>query len=214
MDKSIFEILRYVLYVSYFISILSGYIKFSTLSKTLRVLLLFVLVSFISDTIVTIMSLNKINNFWVMNTYGIIEGILLFFLYYVEMKQKKYMKIAPYLILFYGFFSYIEWAYIQAPNKLLVISNVFESFVLITFALLSLKNILEKLDYEKPTQNPMFWVNTSVLLYFSGNLFIFTFGNLIHSGNSIIIYLWAVHNIIHIIFILLFGVAFWKTTTR
>jgi hypothetical protein len=214
MDKSIFEILRYLLYTAYFISIVAGILKFNTLNPTLRVLFIFVTVSFIFDFCLTITSIYRINNFWIGNTYGIFEGILLFSLYYVALKEKKWIKTLPYVMLFYGFLCYIEWVFIQEPNKLLVISIIFESFILITLALMSFKVLLEKLDYEKPTQNPMFWVNTSVLLYFSGNLFIFTFGNIIHESNSILIYLWAVHNIIHILFILLFGVAFWKTTTR
>ncbi len=57
----------------------------------------------------------------------------------------------------------------------------------------------------------MFWINTAILIYFSGNLFLFIFNDYLVSvlKNNLEVY-WSFHNLLNIAKNLLFAIGLWQ----
>ncbi len=65
--------------------------------------------------------------------------------------------------------------------------------------------------FKSPTGLPMFWLNTGVLTYFAGNLFLFAIRNyVIIAFNDNQTMYWSFHNFLNIGKNLLFAIALWQ----
>ncbi len=59
--------------------------------------------------------------------------------------------------------------------------------------------------------NPVFWLNSSFIVYFSGNLFLFMYSNLlIGRGKHSMKWLWEINSVLNIINYLGISIGFWK----
>ena len=92
-----------------------------------------------------------------------------------------------------------------------------ESIFLIGFSMFFFYYALKHLLIEdKLVNSPVFWINTAVLIYFSGNLFMFSFNNyLMQTDPSKRYILWGtIHSFFNIMFNLFIAIGFWKTKTK
>ncbi len=191
--------------------ILIGALNFKTLKRSLplRVLFCLIIISLIVDVVGRIMQFNGIHNIWLYNTYTLIEYSLFTLFYLSLFSIKRNMKIV------------IGVFYIMALTVMIIItiSQSFHehlnsvamglrSLILICFAALYFKDMLSKLEYDTPWENPFFWINSGILLFFSGGFFIFIFSD--YRDTTRMINLWDIHNIIHIIYNILIIIGFWK----
>ena len=57
----------------------------------------------------------------------------------------------------------------------------------------------------------MFWINTAILIYFSGNLFLFIFNTYLVSvlKDDLVVY-WSFHNLLYLIKNVLFAIGLWQ----
>jgi hypothetical protein len=57
---------------------------------------------------------------------------------------------------------------------------------------------------------PMFWINSAVLIFFSGNLFLFALTHyLVHILNDNLVVYWGFHNLLNIVKNILFAAGFY-----
>lgn len=191
--------------------ILVGAINFKTLkgSLPLRVLFCLFIISLLSDLVGTYMHNRGIHNLWLFNLYNLIEFALLalFFisLFKFERKWNLIISLGYFVALIVMIYISISQSFTENLNSTLM---GLESIILICSAVYYFKVMLSKLEFDTPWSNPFFWINSGVLLYFSGGFFIFIFSDYRDVSNTI--NLWDIHNIIHIIYNILIIIGFWK----
>lgn len=171
----------------------------------MKVLFFLLLFSLLTDCTSLFMSLydRNLSTYNLINAYTLIEACTLFFVF-----KKLEVKFPFWMIsiVFLGLGIY-EWLHLE-KNQLLDYSSGTESLIIIILSLLFFKKTLGSLEYSNILNNPQFWMNSGLLIYFTGNLFLFAFGNLIH--NDSLYYLWHIHNFIQLIYSSLLAIAFWK----
>jgi hypothetical protein len=60
-------------------------------------------------------------------------------------------------------------------------------------------------------QDPVFWTNTGFLLYFSGNVLLFTFSNyILNINHALNQYIWAFHALFSILLYFFITIGLWK----
>lgn len=171
----------------------------------MKVLFFLLLFSFLTDCTSLFMSLydRNLSTYNLINAYTLIEACTLFFVFKkLEVKFPFWMISIVFLAL-----GTYEWLHLE-KNQLLDYSSGTESLIIIILSLLFFKKTLGSLEYSNILNNPQFWMNSGLLIYFTGNLFLFAFGNLIH--NDSLYYLWHIHNFIQLIYSSLLAIAFWK----
>lgn len=191
--------------------ILVGCLNLKTLKSSLplRVLFCLIIVSVISDVTGSIFRMRGIHNIGLFNIYNLVEYLMFAVFYLTLLKLNKNWSfilggvyLAAFVIMFFttinqAFYEHLNSAAMGIKSILLICSSVYYFRVM-----------LNQLEYDTPWSNPFFWINSGILLYFSGGFFIFIFSD--YRDAVWTITLWDIHNIIHIIYNILILIGFWK----
>lgn len=191
--------------------LLVGVLNLETLKRytPLRVLFCLILISLATDIAGSTMRMNGIHNIWLFNIYNLVEYSLFALFYLTLFKLSKEWKLAIgvgySLVLGIMIITTVSQSFYEHLNSA---SMAIKSIILICSSVYYFRVMLSKLEFNTPWMNPLFWINSGILLYFSGAFFIFTFSD--YRDAERMITLWDIHNIIHIIYNLLILIGFWK----
>ena len=188
----------YLIYLNIFITslvIVVGIYKLSALNLALRVLLSLLSISLICDVSLLVMNINDLHNLWLINIYALLEGAFLLLVYFFMLPISKIRKFIPLIAFFYISIGIVEWIFWIENDKLLSLTLIIEALLMLVFSLNAFYILLQKLEYHKIQQNPVFWFNVGILLYFAGALIVFIFSNYILKLPEI--GLWMIHNVLH-----------------
>lgn len=91
-----------------------------------------------------------------------------------------------------------------------------ESFIFINYSLFFFFFILKNLIFENLLKSSLFWINTGILFYFSGNLCIFIFSNYIvhHLSTKYSLLYGITHISFNILMNVFFSIGFWKLRAK
>lgn len=157
-----------------------------------------------------------ISMYYVASFYTVFEFILITIFY--ASFFKKYFRPWPFYLAIPILFASVFYDYsIDGLKKLDGFTMSVECIVMIGFSMFFFYYVLKHLLIEDNLINsPVFWINTAILLYFSGNLFMFSFNNyLMQSDPSKRYILWGtIHSFFNIMFNLFIAIGFWKTKTK
>jgi hypothetical protein len=202
-------------YASLVISILPviiGFICFRRFQTYLIPLFLLANVSFILDVVNTIFSEFSENNMPLFHFSSVLEFSLLSFFYYLF--YKKYIKrnFMFYSIIGFSIIAFIDYR-VNGIKSIDSFSESFESFVFIIYSLFSFLYIMRNMVFENLLAAPFFWVNSAILIYFSGDLLLFVFCN--HLERIDYYMMWTIINsVFNIAYSILTSIGFWKTKTQ
>jgi hypothetical protein len=202
------NILTYAALSIALISCLIASIKFKYLSFELKIIFAFLLLSFFSDIISTIINLNGKSTFWWLNIYTILE-FFVFGLFYAWLfrKSSKDSRILVVSSLILGIISIVFLTIFQGfSNRMDSISLAIEATLFIFISVGYFYVMLNKMEFDNTFYNPIFWINSGILIYFSGSFFSFMFSAVKYPKFGI----WVIHNAVHVIFMLFILVGFWK----
>ncbi|MGH1437433.1 MAG: hypothetical protein ACRBG0_23545 [Lewinella sp.] len=90
----------------------------------------------------------------------------------------------------------------------------FGAILIIIFCLCYFYQRLRKLDLDNLETDPLFWVTTGSLIYFSGSLILFIISNYILSDKAMSFSMWGVHGIFNTFNNLFFMIALWVQPTK
>ncbi len=174
-------------------------------------MLALVIISIVTELASKIMVLKGVNNFGYLHFYTMLEFTMIN-LVYVSLLKRYYNFITFYLVnVVFLVITFIDIK-INGLNSMDDMSMTIESIILMSYSILWFGTIFKRLVYENLLDNTAFWVNSAILVYFSGNLSLFV------STNYLINYfpnrhyeLWAtIHSFFNITYNILLSVGFWK----
>jgi hypothetical protein len=204
MNDNILRILSISSAISVLFPLCLGFIKFKSKPKYLRILGFLVLLSALTDLIALLFhqSISIAGN-----VYNILQFILLCLIFsnhFINIKTRNLLIVLFILFLVFAFINlfFIEGFSMRNTNLRTVSS--------ISFIILSIY-YFKYLLIEQPVDNilefPMFWVNSAILIYFSGNIFLYAANNFI-SSQKIYLYYYLIHDMLNIVKNIFFGIAF------
>ena len=185
-----------------------GIVTYRYLSKDMKIVLVYIFTAFLVEVLNAVLSYLSIPNIIVFHVYTLLEFSLLAYVFLQWQPESRVRTIIKWSIP--SFFS------IWLIDKLLIHSLYeFDSFVvtvesvlLVTIAMYELYDLNKDINYSI-FRNPKFWVTAAVLLYFAGNLIVFSLGSFILSEKAIASIAWILfHASLNAIAYLLFVVAF------
>lgn len=213
LKEYIIEILPGLSTASTFLPFIIALICINCLKTEVKWLFFLVLASILAELIGLIMHhYTKSGNIIYINIYQIVETILITLFF----RSTTPTIILRYLItlLCTGICIWSLY-FILGPNRNSLNDVAFgiESIYVMIFSLLGFYFLLKKLQNNNIWDIPVFWVNSALLLYFGGNLFLHGFGNYLYEHSLYTFFeLWSIiHSSLNILFYILIAVAFWKT---
>ncbi len=182
MNEFNFYLILSVLLLCLASSSLIGFLNYKRLPFSFKVLTIYTLISFILELMVVVLAKNGTNNFFAMHLFTLLE-LLLFGLFFRPLftMPALFVKYYDWIVGFFVLYVIGSAIFIQGIHLMNVYSETVENIVLIVFSILYFCNLYLKDDDQSddPYRNPVVWVNSGLLLYLSGSLFIFMFGEFI-----------------------------------
>lgn len=171
----------------------------------------YVLVATLLEILVFYTALQDINNRILSYICTLTEGVLLGLCYYSFMNFK-------FKNVFFLLFSVILVSTISLDLilnglvKLNTLSRNAECTLLSFIALFYFYSLLKKPEIKNIFSSPLFWFNTGVLIYFSGNIFLFLFSNYLDEKNpDAYLAFNGIHSVLNITFSTLLALTFIKS---
>lgn len=180
-------------------------------NKLVRVFAVYVCITGVFEAVLLYSTFLRINNLPLLHVLTFIELIFLSLTYYyafsgVVIRRAVIILCAGGLLFTVINVLFLEsiWAY--NSNSLSV-----ESLLLVVFSVLYFYQMLQKPELTPIEKQAFFWINSGVLVYFAGNIFIFVFMRVIIEFNldRSDYYTTYIHSILNITCNLLFGIGLW-----
>lgn len=187
------------------------FFRYKNISIELLPILILLLVSIVVEIINFTFVINSKNNFLILRVYTVFEVFLLLSFYFLFFKNLR--KIFIYIIVFSILLivEYVDYR-INGLSNFDNYSTSFESLLFSFLALWSFFYLIKHSIYKEPFNEPFFWMNTAILIYFGGNLILFVFNNyLLQHKSAGHLAIWGIHSFLNILYNCLIAVAFWKT---
>lgn len=197
--------------ISLFVAIISciiGFYNFKSLNSGLKIILTFLLISISADLVLLTMVYLKLNTSWLFNLYTFFEFTVIGIFYAWLFKKSKsnhfYLVLISLILGLIGIFicTLIDFQPDEVNTKSLGLEATIFIFISVGYFYV----LLNKMEFENPYYNPIFWINSGVLIYFSGAFFSFMFSAPKFQELGI----WSIHSVIHLIFMILILIGFWK----
>lgn len=198
----------YVGYLSLAISVIIGLVRLKKLNGDQQLLLILIGLVILVEISSRILWYLSTNNLFLYHFYAVIEFLLLATLYNKHIHRlikPMYMFI---IMTSFVLFAIINTAFFQSLKQFNSHVTFVECILLIVFAILYFYKELRDLENRHLERIPMFWINASVITYFSGSLVLFYVANdLIPESMKVKGVVWGTHALFNIVHYALYAVA-------
>ncbi|WP_438426022.1 hypothetical protein [Aquimarina macrocephali] len=184
--------------------------KFRSLSKVQVKLSYLLILVFVVEIISNILWRKKINNLPLYHFFTVIHFLLIINIYRKVLSQ-TYSKLF-FIVLGIGFtiFAIINTIFLQGLMTFNSNATTLMGAIIIFLALSYFYALLKEVKYSALETNPMFWINSGFLIYFSSSLILFFMNNTLFKDSTEASFIvWGLHAIINIVLAIFYTVAIW-----
>ena len=175
---------------------LFGLIYYKKCDCSFRLLTILLVFTFISETISLVLSSVTKNDSLPEKIYTPVHILLFSSIYYILLRSPSYQKIIVTLgsVVFIGALVVISmYSRRELPSWIIMI----DAAMLVAFSILYFFELIHEPTEDKILTSGPFWLNTSVLIYFSGTFIFFaSFEYLLHNNKEALIELSAIKDIL------------------
>ncbi|WP_299221675.1 hypothetical protein [uncultured Aquimarina sp.] len=210
MSKILFENLTLVASVILLVPILVSIFRFRFLDSSQKKLLVLVLTTGLVEIISWILWYKKMNNLPLYHFYAVIEFLLIINIYRKVLSGLFSKNFFIILGIGFGIFSLANTLFFQDLYTFNSNVTTLIGLLVIFFSLSYFYALLKEVKYSALETNPMFWINSGFLIYFSSNLILFFINNNMFKGSTEASYLvWGLHAIVNIVLTIFYTIALW-----
>lgn len=201
--------------VAIVVPILVTLIKIRSLNTIHWVLFSLLLISASISTISRYLWSIKENNLYLLHIYTIVEFCGWAIIYYKLFDSKNSKKTIRVIVVTYLMFAVLNSVYWEPLDTFNSNSRSLESIILIVFSIAFFVKIFKEKKVLRLENNFSFWMNSSVLIYFSSSFLLFSFSNvLLHSKSYQIREVWNVHALFLIVHYSLISISIWLISKK
>ncbi len=210
MSVNIFEIIGNISSFIVILPLLLSIYKNKLLNVAQKRLFVLLVVILITELISNILWYLRINNLPVFHFYTIVEFLLILNIYRNELTRLFSKTFFILLSLGYIMFAITNMLFLQDLGTFNSNTTTVMGLVVIFLALSYFYALLKEMKYSSLENNPMFWLNSGFLIYFSSSLILFYINNNMFKESTEASYLvWGLHAIINIVLIIFYTITIW-----
>lgn len=217
MTFEFLENLTLISSASIFIPLIIGLSKFRSLNYTQKLLFYLVIASSITETVVYVLSEFQLPNIAVYNIYTFANFNIIFSIYLTQVSPKRKNAMIGLQIAF-NLFMIINAIFIQsfqAYNSYAILSM---SVIFMSLALNYFYKLLKEVKHQRLEKNPLFWLSSGLVVYYSGTLILFLFINQISNADQSNIDLhlasWGINSIFILLIVTSYSLTLWVRPTK
>lgn len=206
-SKLVISIATFFVVVPFVVAIL----RYKQLGTAMKIMACYILLSAVIQFYSSYESAQKHNNLWLLHYYTPMEFACICWLYGHVLQG--YVKTGVFWVLGLGFsiLSTLNSCFLQDIDTFNTYARSLEGILVIILCLSWCFRTLSEMKIKHLEQDPVFWVNTGFLLYFSGNVLLFAFSNyIININRALNLYIWAFHALFSILLYFFITIGLWK----
>lgn len=192
-----------------------GLFRLKRLQTIQRYVLALVIVSILVELAAVLLGrFLHLRNLPLLHVFSVVQFTLLWLIFAQRL-------IPPFSRRFFGVILVAFWAFalvcaiwIDGIYNFNAHARSFGAILVIIFCLSYFYQRLRKLDLENLESDPLFWVATGSLIYFSGSLILFIISNYILPDKAMSFSMWGVHGIFNTFNNMFFMIALWVQPTK
>ncbi len=198
-----------------FIPVVISFYRFHQRSIEMRALSLFVYLMLFFEVVGHILSNLGMPNLFIIHIYTPVEFYFYCFIFSKQIVPPLPKSFFKGLLYAFGAIALLNMLFIQGFAQFNSYTRVLESLIFISFSVVLLFQLFRQEESVPFQRKPLFWFACGILLYFSGNLFVFIFSNfLLQYYTQLNKYIWLFHTLMNAITYVLFAVALWKDSRK
>ena len=176
-----------------------------------RRLLYFLAFSLLIEISARLMAYSGLNNLPLLHLYTLGEFLLLSWLYKSLIIQPTlFQKYFWHFIFSISAFIVINSLFFQSLYTFNSLSKSIVQVLIITYAVLFFYNLTENQRLSLSTEKSLRLINSAILIYYSGSLFIFMYGQISFENKDLYKVFWAFNALLNLLFQLLILYGLWK----
>ena len=189
--------------------------KWKYLSFELKILSVYLLLSFLTDITTLQLAINSINNLPLLYVLTVLEFPLISLIYY-KIFRSSYLKRIIVAMAITFFFIVIFNLYNEGISNYAALPRTVESIIFTVYSIILFYKMLRSGVDFRIEKNETFWFNGSILVYFAGTLLFFSLSSYIleHASLDTQRKLFTTPAILNIVQKLLFTIAIWISQRR
>ncbi len=189
-------VLGFISSLSGLVPVIVGLIIWRSITVEMRILLVYFVLTCLVDSFLIHQAYYAKTNVWLIRYFTPLEyGIFALVFSYWQNKSRDRKLLRASIPGFIIYFGCVE-AFFDIPGNFDSYTASLEGLFLIGISAYTMVNLNTKGIYQ-PLRDPRFWICSAVLIYFSGNLILFSW--------SKVIMVWWIHNVLNIISNLIFA---------
>jgi hypothetical protein len=197
---------------SILLPILIGAIKYRSLDRSLKIILLFNIITGVLNLINHVLATHLISNLFIFHFYAIFEFAIISWFYNIQFKG-IINKIIPPLVGIFSILCLVNFFYIQ--NNIKIELNTYtrslEGIVIIGYSVMFFNRQSQVDTQHTWGESSLNWANSSFLVFYSCSFFTFMVTNyFLHLDSRILNTIWGVYDAALIAENVLFAIAFLK----
>ncbi|WP_271765526.1 hypothetical protein [Aquimarina algiphila] len=210
MSEELFENLTLIASILLLAPLVVSIFKFRVFNYLQKRLFSLVILTCLVEIVSWILWYKKINNLPVYHFYTIIEFLLIVNIYKNELNKVFAKHFFVFLSICFTVFAIINTLFFQSLKTFNSNVTTVMGLIVIFFALSYFYALLKEVKYRTLESNPMFWINSGFLIYFSSNLILFYMNNTLFKGvTEASLILWGLHAIVNIVLTIFYTIALW-----
>lgn len=210
MNKELFDNLSLISSFLVIIPLFLFVFKYKLLGKIQIKLGYLLIVVLLVEVISNILWYKKVNNLPIYHFYSIVEFLLILNIYKTILSGLFSKTL--FILLGVGFIIFAVTNVFLFQDLYTFNSNVTTLLgaIVIFLALSYFYALLKEVKYTALETNPMFWINSGFLIYFSSNLILFFINNNLFKGVTEASHMvWGLHAIVNIVLTIFYTIALW-----
>ncbi|PUZ21540.1 hypothetical protein GA0116948_110128 [Chitinophaga costaii] len=191
----------------------AGITRYPSLSKALRIIYFYLWLDGLVNLVAIALADFHINNLPVLHIFTILEWWCMAYFYRQVLHRVRAKRMLIYLMIIFPLLCIINFTWFQSLLHFNTYTRPLEALLVMAC---SLAYFAQTNDASTAwVQSALNWVNTGILLYFSGAIFIFSFSNftITHMSRKVVsmnVLIWDIHASLLLAMYLLFTIGFLK----
>ncbi len=169
-------VIAFVAMYSYLIPAIAGIVRFRRLSNAMLVFLLFCIFACSDVGEGYTLAHNHVHNAFLSNYYILGESAFIFAVYFLSIESKKIRQIISTLAFLFFCIWMANKIYVEIPDQINEQMAMTSRIFIIVISSFMIHTIVKRIDHPL-TNEPMFWVSSSTLIYSTGVFFIVGLSN-------------------------------------
>ena len=189
-----------------------GLVRFRRLDLIQRYLLVLTLLALAVETAARTLAYYKQPNLFLAPIDSVLEFVCLALIYQRALRPSGISRAIPWLAAAFVLGSALTYSPQLDTVQFSPVQHFIESLLVLAFVgCYFYREITRQVVIGRLEHEPMFWVSTGLLLYFSSSMFIFLSSNYVLGlSRQLSVRVWAIHALLYIFLNILFSIALWQ----